>query len=293
MTTATSSFVWAGSSATATRTWIDGVKNVILAAGLTVTTDTGQLDTTTIVATPAANSTMGYHVFKFPDALQATTPIIIKLTYSQSASSTPYVSVDVGSSTNGAGVVAVPLINVAVNSQTNHNTTTAIPSYACYVDGTFTMVLGYNYATGSNNNSISALVIDRARNTAGVAESSGFLVETPSAGQATNSQSRSFYGAASPAVSAAFVPSLIPSRNAVGSAMGLDVNVFRHYMMIPGVRPSLGSLTYFAGEFAALTPITVPVLGSDHTYLPMGTAMTHWSAAVTPSNTHCAAIRWE
>jgi len=294
MTTATSSFIWSVSSAAATKVWIDAANSLLTTVGLVRTTDTGQLDTTTIVSTPAANSTIGYHVYKFPDTLQATTPIIIRLNYSVNASSLLRINIDVGATTNGAGTVAVPLLAMAAAANPASPPATAIPSYACYIDGTFTMVLGHNFQAGNfSNNSVAALVVDRARDNTGTALAAGFLAESPAFSQATSSQSRSLYGAGSPATSSAFIPALIPSRNAVGSADGTNINVFRHYMMVPGVRPSLGALSYFTGELAALTPITVPVLGTNHTYLPMGPSMTHWSAAITPDTTHCCAIRWE
>lgn len=291
MTTATNTLTFSASTAASTKTYIDGVKNLITTAGLVQTNDTGQLDTTTIVNAPASNTTLGFHVFKFPDALQATRPIFLKVVYTLDANVRPFITLSVSSSTDGAGVMATPNITVVTTSSGAAQWQLNLNSYACYVDGTFSMVVGY----GANNSStmalncLAAVVIDRARSATGVALGTGYLVEMAS-GFASAVSSRAIYGPTSPAASAN-VPALVPNNNAATSAEGSNVNVFRHYMMVPGVRPSLGSLTYFLSEFGALVPFTVPVLGTSHTYLPVGLAMTYWSAV--SNNTHCAAIRWE
>jgi hypothetical protein len=290
VTTATSTFTWSNTDWGTARAWIDGVHDLIIAAGLVVAGDTGQLDSSTISGSISANNNFGFHVFAFPDTLQATRPIFLRLDYSTDQGNHALVLATVSSATNGSGTLATPL--VATGNVNNAGAFQAsITSYACYVDGTFSMVLGYGFSSGATNgNCVAGLVIDRARDATGTATAAGYLCEAVPQQFSAYALCRSMYGAASPAAGGG-APSLVPDPNAAGSSEGANVNVFRHFMMVPGVRPSLGCLTYFASEFGALTPFTATVLGSAHTWLPMGVAMTYWSA--NGKIAHCGAIRWE
>lgn len=290
MTTATSTFAWSNASGAAAQIWLSGVHDLLIAAGLTQTTDTGQLNTSVVPGTPTSNAVIGYQIFKFPDTLQATTPIFLKVSYQSDAANRPLVLASVASGTNGAGTMSVPGFDTPAASQ--NTLQSPLTSYACYVDGTFSMVLGYAAFNGvTNSNCLCAIVVDRARDATGTAISAGFLAESFGGPGTYGAQSRSLFGASSPALDNSFMPAMVPSGHAPSSSEGANVNVFRHYMMTPGVKPSLGSLTYFNAEFGALTPFTATVLGSAHTWLPMGVAMTHWS--VNQNVVHCGAIRWE
>lgn len=290
MTTATSTFSWDNSSGATAKVWLNAVNDLVIAAGLTATTDTGQLDLTTAPTTFGSNASFGYRVYKFPDTLQATAPIFLRLDFYNDSAAKSMVVATVSAAADGAGNLASPNLVTSTNLMGTYQA--SIHSYACYVDGTFSLVLGYAFsASATVSNCVLSLVIDRARDATGTALAAGFLVESFQQPLASGTQSRSLYGAASPATSLAFTPALVPNNNAVSTSEGANVNVFRHYMMVPGVRPSLGCLTYVASEFGALTPFTATVLGSSHTWLPMGVAMTHWSA--TQKVAHCGAIRWE
>lgn len=288
MTTATASFAFRIDSAANAQVWVDGVKDLITAAGLVQTTDAGQLDSSSITSTPGYSSGFGYHMFKFPDTQQSTMPIFVRLTYGTNQGY-PSVQYIVGASTNGAGSISDPIVN---GSTGINGSSTVVNSYACYTGGTFNMVLGYGIASGiENNNCVLSLAVDRARDAAGTSLNNGYLAEGASGTFGVQVLSRSWYGPGSPAANYNFMPSLIPSNSAPSTAEGPNVNVFRHYSMVPGVRPQLGMLTYMYSEFGALTPFTATVLGAQHTYMPMGYAMNYWSA--NAQKTHCCAIRWE
>lgn len=306
MTTATASFAYSSTQAAPQQAaWINGVRDLLLAAGLVQTADTGQLVVTsggTYVQLNGQN-VYGYHMFVFPDALQASTPVFLRVSYQWAANyNGPQVKFTVGTGSDGAGNLTGP--QYVGNTMTNASTyvTTAVSSYACYVDGTFGCMLGYNINNvgGLNNIHLASIVIDRIRNNSGVAQAGAVLVEGTSP-NGTGASHRTLYGTNPPA-QGSNIPALIPSMMATGSADGTSVNVFRHYAMSPTVKPSLGSLSYFFGEFTALTPITATVLGAPHTYLPMGRAMPGWSAAAALLSSngssahdydHCGMIRWE
>ncbi len=285
MTTAIRTFTFKNDTSANITDWISQVRQLVTSAGLV---STGNV----LIPDPSPSATdFGYSTFQFPDTLQSTTPIFVKLNFGNYLG-LAYITVNVGSAVDASFNVTAPLIAGATGTLSGSNLEN-LKSYACYVDGTFSMVLGHTAREGrDNNNCLLSLVIDRARNSTGVAQSSGYLVETPQQTFGYGSpSSRSMYGPSSPAASNAFIPAMIPSITAVTTAEGPNVNVFRHYSMTPGVRPHVGMLTYLNSEFGALTPFSATVLGSAHTYMPMGYAMNYWSS--NQVRDHCCAIRWE
>lgn len=68
------------------RTWVAAVRQAILDAGLTRTSDTGQIDTATVSA-PALSAYAGYDIFQFTDSEQSGDPIVFKLEYGKGSSS--------------------------------------------------------------------------------------------------------------------------------------------------------------------------------------------------------------
>lgn len=288
MTTGTRTHAWDGSTQAGLYAYISNTISLVSAVGLTIVPGS---DTTpgSAGATTTGSGVQGSVTFQFPDSLQSTMPIYLRLQFSTDSVPRPFVAWSVGSGLNGSYAPVQPL----VNGNTGQTSPVGpLTSYACYTDGTFALVLGYGVVNGGvTNNSLLSLVVDRDRNTAGVAQGSGYLVEGTVSSTGTQTCSRSLYGPASADVNYNFQPVLFPSISATSSAEGANVNVFRHYSMTPGVKPHVGMLSYFSSEFGALTPFTATVLGGSHTYMPMGSAMNYWSA--NPIVTHCCAIRWE
>lgn len=312
MTTASASFAFTPANTASNAqwvAWINGIRDLIAGVGLVQTSDTGQLVVTanSVPNWSGTNPLLGYHTFRFPDALQTSKPIILRVDYRLYSSYYPYVAFTVGDGTDGAGnfIGATFTPGTLTGMNTSTYNTSAVSNYACYVDGTFSCVLGIGINTAntlSANTHMAAVIVDRERNNSGVAQAGGYLCEGTTVAN-TFSSSRSMYGSNPPATSG-MVPALVPSMMAPSTAEGTNVNVFRHYMMTPGVKPSLGSLTYLYGEFGAFTPITVSVLGAQHTYMPMGRALPGWSANAAllaygggpgGANTYdyCGMIRWE
>lgn len=92
------------SSAAAFRIWTKSISDTIVAGGWLMTSDTGQINFTTVTAPGVVNTSAGYNIFKMNDSLQATAPCYLKLEYGCGASTTyPAIWVSVGTGTDGAG----------------------------------------------------------------------------------------------------------------------------------------------------------------------------------------------
>jgi hypothetical protein len=79
----------------------------LAAAGLTQTSDTGQINWTTVTAPVAGNTDAGYEVWRFSDTLHSTVPIFLKIYYGRgSASTIVRLRWESRSATSGAGVLS-------------------------------------------------------------------------------------------------------------------------------------------------------------------------------------------
>jgi hypothetical protein len=143
MTTQTFSTVFANTTDADFRAWGLEFSNALRACGLAVTTDTGQINWTTVLHPTVANTAAGYEVYKFTDALQATYPIFVKVEYGTGPLvAQPDIWITIGTATNGAGTLSGSLMaRTALHvydraSGGIRSTTTPYQSYFCF-DGSY------------------------------------------------------------------------------------------------------------------------------------------------------------
>lgn len=119
MTTDARLINWQSRSDADIRAWGGNFSQALTKCGLVRTADTGQIDWTTVVRPGAVyngESYMGYEMYRFDDALQATRPVFLKIEwympwdhnnyYGWYMISMPSPIVSVGTVTNGAGALA-------------------------------------------------------------------------------------------------------------------------------------------------------------------------------------------
>lgn len=164
MTTQTVTGLSAFNGTTPTQAWWQTVKlfsDMITALGFPKTTDTGQVDWTTVAVPTGADVTRDYEVRKFNDADQTAHPIFMKLTYSYAINGStrvPYVTMIIGTGSNGSGTITgiITTLKFVIDWQTSlHN------NWFASSDGTgFALYLGgYNDSWFSRQ----FFVLERAR----------------------------------------------------------------------------------------------------------------------------------
>lgn len=138
---------WTNSSDANFRSWGSYIAARLLAVGLVKTSDTGQIDWTTVTAPASANVYQGYEIWRFADTLQATAPVYIKIEFgSSSAAANPAIRVQFGSGSNGSGTLTGNLSTQYISG------CTAVAG-ACSVVGSgstnrFCMIGGFTTAAG-------------------------------------------------------------------------------------------------------------------------------------------------
>lgn len=163
----------------------------LLACGLTLSSDTGQINWTTATI-GAINTYPGYEVWQFNDTLQSTTPIFLIFQFGTSNYlPSPSIKITVCGATNGAGT-AVGYNVVFYCGGSNYNvapasTSVFYPSRFCYNAALgffgFAWKTGANTNSGSTNASYLSAFIFRSNNSAGAPTGTTVNVLTSAGGQ--------------------------------------------------------------------------------------------------------------
>lgn len=277
MANSTWDLVGATGDTTTFRIWGLGISSRLDDIGLVKTSDTGQIDWTT-VSKPAANTHAGYEVWRFDDALQATAPIFIKMWYGCAALNSPRLQIVFGSITDGAGNLSGEGSDVGFYTPLA-GSATATGTHINYLSGDGSGFVLSHAITSSDLTQAVVLVVDRLRNSSGQPTSDGFIVSYKS--RQTSNFVFNVFERISPANARRTISSLrgnalLPtSLSALTSSVADDGNIYMspYYVMIPGgngVRFSKMILCCAAADFALGTNSTVTHLGESRTYKAMG-----------------------
>jgi hypothetical protein len=109
------------------RTIGSAISTAIQSVGVVQTSDTGQINWTTVIKPTTFPFQAGYEIYKFNDTLQATAPVYIKIEYGTSTISASYLGlwITVSTSTDGAGNMTGNVSNrFAMASNSNSDTAT-------------------------------------------------------------------------------------------------------------------------------------------------------------------------
>jgi hypothetical protein len=154
------------------------------------TADTGQVDATT-VALPANNSVGGFSVWRANDALQATTPIFLRIEFTRhttgdATNSPPGYSFQAGTATDGAGnLTGVVSSKASMDAWTG--SAAFLKNAISAADGRIACMLHINGSptAGSTHRAVPWFVIERSRDGLGNFTDEGFFFMTGSTLQST------------------------------------------------------------------------------------------------------------
>lgn len=155
------------------RLWGGGINSMLTNLGFVQTNDTGQVNWTTATATGSAASYWHYEVWRFNDSLQATAPIVFKTLYGKgNNTSTALFGIDVGTGSNGSGVITGFGSSSVYNVFWGHiNSDSGYKSHLGSSDNSgLTLVHGIDASTPGHKG---FLVLDRTRNADGTPNNSG------------------------------------------------------------------------------------------------------------------------
>lgn len=273
--------------------WGKNISDSLAAVGLTKTADTGQIDwSTAVYNSTSTNTVVGYEIWRFNDALQATAPIFLKIEYGNgSAITRPAVFVTVGTGSNGAGTLTGvqtsrrSCINVLGTGNTSN-----FPSYFSYSAALgFLGVVGWAGVSSTGNAPAVGFLIARSCNDNGTPNAEGATLYSLAAPPIADMVS---FGAATLLATGTQAYCMFPGAG-TSTTVGSDVQLMKHYMTTPKIRPLAAILGYVNSEIGPGSPLSITAYGGTaRTYLPVGSAGSHQMSATATSG-HTFMMIWE
>ena len=273
MATDTRSYINYTSGDASFRVWGSSWSASMQAAGLTKTSDTGQIDWATVLR-PAAWNMAGYEIFRLTtDSQHSTFPLYIKIEYgAASFAYHPSWTFQTGSTTSGAGVLGGQLSTKRTFNPSATATTTAYPTYSSGGDGYFCTVAHWRPGTATTDGRNSIIVIERLRDNSGSTTANGvysFVAgDTGTSGiQEGWSQIVRSSGLASNIITGRFGCFMQDQSGNFASDFYLNTH---HPADRQIYNPCLSNLFYYYSDITALTDLTVSMYGANHTYKLLG-----------------------
>lgn len=267
------------------RTWGSGMATALAALGLKQTSDTGQINWSSVVRA-AVNNYAGYEVWRFNDTVQATSPLFVKVEYGTGASGLyPALRFTVGKGSDGTGSVTGVLLP-ATTWIPPANAPNASIWYSSSADGS---MLGLVPAVGTYvyPNYQFSLVLERSRGVDGSATGVGFTFFSQS-GAAASGKGVNY--ATSTTLTMNRYPAAVWGYNA--STLGAGGNTVLFPAMVTDGAGNWwqprGVLTGLTADLGSFSVINVPGWG---TYLPAGQGFSGWEGGAS-SGVCCGALAW-
>lgn len=272
MTAVSSSFAILHTTDAEFRVWAKGISDGLIAVGMVRTADTGQIDFTTAVR-PAANAFL-YEIFRFSDALQATSPVFIKMEYGTSSTLTiPATRISVANGTSGAGVLTGRISSLNT-SATSTATAGAKTSFFSGDGGYLNMLVGTEFIT-TLGSVFTAFSLERTLNDDGAANAAGVLLTYFDGGTTGYQQTLALLTATAipPRFSppAAVYPHYAGINAYTSGSVAADVSFFPTMPALPSLNaPAKAILGMITTDLARFTTVLVPTYGVNRTYLVCG-----------------------
>lgn len=240
----------------------------LAAMGLIQTADTGQINWVTVAKPAGANGNAGYEIWRFADALQATSPIFIKLEYGTGGISTcPGIWVTVGRASSGAGaLVGTTTTRTACATQG----TSALIHLHLFSGDTDRFVIVWGFDASDNGTPTRCIFISVEREVDANGARVGTGVYVTLSGTSSSPAVQEYFSQLTGGVGqesnlGIHVPRLGNGTN--GSVVG----IFPQYHVNNVFRPcGLNQFAYFNTAIPKNVTIAFDVYGITHTYYPLG-----------------------
>lgn len=277
------------------RSWGSYIAARLAAVGLVQTADTGQINWTTVLTPPAANTYQGYEIWRFNDSLQATAPVYIKIEYGESTGvDSPSVRIQFGSGSNGTG-------GLTGNLSAQYLASNSAVAGACTVVGSgatnrFCICMGFTTAGGYGM----FFGFERSKDAAGNDTTEAVLGVFNNSTASGASTGAKFYPVWSTTLgdigstAAITAPALFPPGTTATSGGQTVVSPLLHFKGI-FMNPGLNFIGYLTNSIAINGTPTVYMYGAAHTYysLPDASAISSTGFQGPGTGTEATLIRYE
>lgn len=289
MTTNTYTSVLDHTSSTGFRAWGSEFGVSMTACGLVQTSDTGQINWTT-VNVPAANTAAGYEIWRFSDS-----SIYLKIEYGTgSGTQLPQMWITVGTGSNGSGTLTGQTSTRNIwTSQLNPTSTTT--TYTTYMSATANFFSVCWKANGVNTGTSPAgiMVIGKSVDNTGTPTTTGYGVLRI----ANGTQYLSFQSVRIAATAATYTDganfACIPGSPTSSLYLGNN-QTYLFWLNLPIMMPFEWACAYITAEGTKLNTMSTALVGTPtHTYLMLGQLSTANLFGISSGSTYALAIVYE
>lgn len=268
------------------RAWAQELDAAFVAAGWVNTTDTGQVDLTTMLR-PATNTVAGYKIYYYNDSLHGSAPIYMKVEYGTGAGATvPAWFVTSGAGSDGAGNLTGILSTRTVCNAIGVSPTSTVLNYRSYFtwgDGYFAVA----WKAGAVSSGYGFLAVNRFTDSLGAPLSSGYAIY-PRSTASTQQQCISYASGLSYSLNLAY--SMVGG-SVTNSLIGGVAQTYRHYAMTPRMQLNPFMLTVINAELTTGNVFQADVVGTGLIdWMPVGSVTQ--GTTVTGSSIYGFAIPW-
>lgn len=248
------------------RAMLAAIKTNIEAMGWVQTSDTGQLDVTTSLKPTTTNQSRGYLLWRANDALAGSYPMILRMEFGSSGSTTQYrCDITVGSVTDGAGTIS-PTSNFYNRGFKDFpaSSTTAYECYFCGDVNRLAFVLFDNHPSGTS--ALLGVSVERTHDSSGADTNVGIFATT-SRGLIDQWHRMIPYSGTMAPVETKFMGP-VPVNN--GTLIGTSVGLFPIFpLYVVSLNQSVCWATYVPADISGNTIITFTMYGVTMTFLTM------------------------
>jgi hypothetical protein len=290
MSTSTSNLQYSAAADANYRQWVAGIETAILAAGWTVSTETGDIGTIASATVPIAGA-YKFRVYKMADSLQSTSPVFMKIRYGRSASGNcPAIGVQFGTGSNGSGTLTGYVSTEALHSSNVANASTS--TFTCYFSGDtnrFMMCLWESQGRAVSNSSIPFfLQVERSKDNTGADTGEYLWYIVGFNGSSRQAQAIFLLTNTAPAEETGGYPAVFPTTRA-----------FNNFICVVPAFPIIGCLGnpcimgfMNAADITHLSVINLNYYGVSHTLIAFSNANGPFNFAGR-SNDAAALLRYE
>lgn len=287
------------------RAYAQFIHDILDDAGFVQTTDTGQADlgSMTMPSAGVGNAT-AYEIWRFDDALQATSPIFFKIQFGCSTSNRMTLWITIGKGSDGAGDITDVIITQQQVGMGQGSASNSV-SVGSGKDGAWINILCHAYISTSSqySNAWFGFSFERSKNSDGDDTADGLLVYFFSYGSTSSVGQHNIYCRYSDGSYWAdwLGGAQVPYSQTNGAGPDAKTAVYPNYTFSPGRTefPGKNLAAAFAANFAYLTNFTIKLYGQDITMrsFPNATSDTlqflFRKHNVYTHGTHSILMRWE
>ena len=261
-----------GTTDVAFRSWGSSISTALAAVGLVQTSDTGQINWTTVSKPSGATTTAGYEIWRFNDAAQSTTPIFLKLSYGtgSAGNTTTRLLVEIGSASNGSGTLS----GLGSGTTYTFNGDASASGWTWGASDGSGFVFCHMVTSANGGAACNVVAVDRLRNADGTPSGDGLLVVQK--GGSSSAVTSYIHNRNASVFSSIGSNSLFPApaSNSAGSLLQAngEVMISPHVVLLPslGVYYSKMLLSYPRADIGSFGDLTVNHLGAARKYRSVG-----------------------